>query len=158
MHTLHAGRHEFNKVLYHCANCGHWQLQGALEFIKIGAWPASSSIFQPSRMNTVIDFELLRSWTTTSKNSPETSLKAFLQSVADQGEAYGSTQKAGDDKIGEVAFQRAFTEWTYLQDEVRVMYGKLEQHVCPAEHNGYQAVHIDGNMKVRNRGVCNTAE
>lgn len=148
-----AGRHEFNKAAYRCAKvqCRHENMQGALEFIKVGAWPASSSIFQPNRLNTVIDFQLLRRWERTSNHSPGTSLQSFLRTVEDEGADWGCDKGgtgSGLNKIGEAAFQRAFTEWTYLQDEVSATYGKLDQHVCPAEYHGYHSVHIDGNMKV----------
>ena len=112
-----------------------YQVQGAKEFLKVRAWPASSSIFTLERMNTVIDISLLRRYDATTKTSPETSRKAFLKSVVLEGQEWGNYTV---DTIGEVAFERAYVEFTYLQDSVQSEYGKVPRHVCPAEGSQYR--------------------
>ena len=130
-----SGCHDFNKAYYKCLSCNVYQVQGPKEFLKVRAWPASSSIFTLERMNTVIDISLLRRYDATTKTSPETSRKAFLKSVVLEGQEWGNYTV---DTIGEVAFERAYVEFTYLQDCVQSEYGKVPRHVCPAEGSQYR--------------------
>lgn len=116
--------------------------------MKAGAWQAYPSFAHARRMNTFIDFSVLERWHVTAMHSPETSVGAFLKCVGSESASHGNIDGIGN--IDEVTFHRAYTEWRYLQKELRVNYGKLPQHVCPAEHNGYHCTIVDGNMKVSN--------
>jgi hypothetical protein len=91
MHGLCTGRHHFRKVSFKCQTpeCGHLQLQGVSELMRIGAWPASASLDKPKRLNTFIDESVLKRWDLTTKHSPETSLQGFLRTVEAEGEDWG---------------------------------------------------------------------
>mmetsp|Transcript_16877 Transcript_16877/g.36711 ORF Transcript_16877/g.36711 Transcript_16877/m.36711 type:complete len:1216 (-) Transcript_16877:44-3691(-) len=145
------GRHNFNKVSFICqkSDCVHVQLQGPLEFLQMGAWPASASILTPKRLGTYIDESVFKEWDRAASYSPETSLKGFLRAKEAEGEDWGcGSDQQTRHKIGESAFRRAFNEYSQLKGCLKEELGMLPPHECPCCSEECRSIHCDGNRKL----------
>ena len=83
-----SGCHVFAFSWYTCQNCRHNQRQGMEELLEVGGFPAD-----PKNLRTFIDESVLATWDNLSKQSPMTSLSAYLKCVQAEGGAHANEVK-----------------------------------------------------------------
>ena len=81
-----SGRHDFERAVFRCPDCGGEQVQGFETFITMNAWPASPS---EEDLYTVIDISVLKRFRSMRSHAAPATLQSFLRMLQDESHEWG---------------------------------------------------------------------
>ncbi len=74
---------------FKCSQCNVVVWQAPLDFLSVGAWPAS---LDPHHLKTIVDEALLQQWDSLKLHNPTISMSGFLKATADAAHKLRPTQ------------------------------------------------------------------